>query len=89
MSIDYLERESLADVVEHAVLQDEQPRVVAALQTLPVEECEMIVLQYVLGWQAKRIAAHYRMWPNTATVKLRRALWRLRHRLRDDMEIER
>lgn len=90
MPIDYLEREPLANVVvEHAVLQDEQQRVLlAALQTLPVEEREMIVLHYVLGWQVKRIAAHYGMRPNTATVKLRRALERLRHQLRDEMESE-
>ena len=91
MALDDLDRELLADaVVEHAVLQDEQQCVlVAALQTLPIEEREMIVLQYVLGWQVKRIAARYRMRPNTATVKLRRALERLRHQQRDEMEMER
>jgi len=91
LAIDQLEREPLAGVlVEHAVLQDEQQRLLlAALQTLPVEEREMIVLHYVLGWQVKRIAAHYNLRPNTATVKLRRALERLRHQLRDETESER
>ncbi len=91
LAIDQLERQPRADVVvEHAVLHHEQQRVLlAALHTLPVEEREMIVLHYVLGWQVKRIAAHYRMRPNTATVKLRRALERLRHQLRDEMESER
>ncbi len=64
--------------VDQGVLHDEQQHaLLAALHSIPVEEREMIVLQYVLGWQIKRIAAHYHLRPNTASVKLRRALDRL------------
>jgi RNA polymerase sigma factor (sigma-70 family) len=90
LSINDMEAEPPADVTaDAAVLGNEQQRLVmAALQTLPVKEREMLVLHYVLGWQMKRIAAHYGMRPNTASVKLRRALERLRHHLRDQQEIE-
>ncbi len=75
--------------VDQGVLHNEQQQaLLAALQSIPVEEREMIVLQYVLGWQMKRIAAHYNLRPNTASVKLRRALDRLRRQLRDQKEME-
>lgn len=88
IAIDALAFELAVDAqVDRQVLYDEQHQaLLAALQTLPVAEREMIVLQYVLGWQVKRIAAHYRLRPNTASVKLRRALERLRQHLRDHEE---
>ena len=76
-------------VVEGHVLQDEQQQaLLAALRTLPVQEREMVILRYMLDWPVKRIAAHYEMLENTASVKIRRALEHLRRHLPQILEEE-
>lgn len=67
--------------VEHLALWYEQQEVLLSLlQTLPDQEREMLILRYVLGWQVKRIAAHYGLQENTASVQIRRTLQRLQRR---------
>ncbi len=50
----------------------------AAMQRLPPEQRELLVLRYVLGWQVKQIAVHLDMLENTVSVYLRRSLQNLR-----------
>ena len=57
---------------------------VTLLQALPRPEREMLVLRYVLGWRVKRIAAHLSLAENTVSVKIRRALEKLRNGWPDD-----
>ncbi len=52
----------------------------AVLLSLPVEQREMIVLRYMLGWPVKRIGEHLGLLENTVSVTLRRALLRMRQR---------
>ncbi len=49
-----------------------------AMRYVPVQQRELLVLRYVLGWQVKQIAAHLGMLENTVSVYLRRALQNLR-----------
>jgi RNA polymerase sigma-70 factor (ECF subfamily) len=89
-AIDDVEIQTPAElaVERHILRNEQQTALLAALQTLPVQEREMVILHYVLGWQVKRIAAHYDMLENTASVKIRRALERLRCQLLNSTEGE-
>jgi RNA polymerase sigma-70 factor (ECF subfamily) len=49
-----------------------------ALQILPDDRREMIVLRYMLGWQVKEIAKYLRMEENTVSVYIRRSLGQIR-----------
>ncbi len=49
-----------------------------ALQILPDDRREMIVLRYLLGWQVKQIAMYLRMEENTVSVYIRRSLEQIR-----------
>lgn len=64
--------------VEAAVLAGERSRtLVGLLHALPADQREMLVLRYILGWQVKRIAAHFGKPENTIAVTIRRCLQRL------------
>lgn len=66
------------DGAERLLWSEEQALLLSMLQTLPDEERELLVLRYVLDWRVKRIAAHAGLKENTASVKIKRALERLR-----------
>lgn len=76
---DYLQLSAPIPNPEEQTIREEQFRVLwEQLQALPVEQREMIVLRYILGWPVKRIAAHLGLLENTISVTLRRVLMRLR-----------
>ncbi len=64
--------------------QEQQGILLASLQKLPLEDREMIVKRYILGWQVKKIAEDLGMLENTVTVRIRRALSRMRKDWPDD-----
>jgi RNA polymerase sigma-70 factor (ECF subfamily) len=65
--------------VEDLLLSQEQiGLVLEALQRLPEEQREMIVLRYVLDWPVNQIALHLAISENNVSVSLRRALQRVR-----------
>ena len=49
------------------------------LDSLPDDTREMLVLRYMLSWQVKQIAAHLDMKENNVSVRIRRALSRLKN----------
>jgi RNA polymerase sigma-70 factor (ECF subfamily) len=81
-----IESELLDDVASEAgtnpemqVVWTEQQQVLRRImQNLPVQQREMLVLRYMLGWQVKHIAAYLEMPANTVTVNIKRALEKLR-----------
>jgi RNA polymerase sigma-70 factor (ECF subfamily) len=52
-------------------------QVIEALQRLPENQREMVVLRHVLGWHVNQIAQHLAIPENTVSVSLRRSLKRL------------
>lgn len=66
------------DLEAEAECNERQTALLAALQSLPVHERDLLTLRYILGWQVKRIAALYQLSENTASVAIRRSLDRLR-----------
>lgn len=62
-----------------AELLDEElkSQLIAALQALPENQREMLVLRYILGWRVNRIAAHLNLPDNTVSVTIGRSLKRL------------
>lgn len=48
------------------------------LQGLPVEQREILVLRYFLGWQVNRIAEHTGMMENTVSQQIRRSIQKIR-----------
>ena len=72
---------------EHQILQDEEQAVLlATLQTLADDEREMIILRYILGWRVKQVAEHFKLKENTVSVKIKRALEKLRRAWPDEEE---
>lgn len=60
---------------EYELINSDQVQILLSiLRSLPIEKRELIVLRYILGWPVKRIANHYGLLENTATVKIRRTL---------------
>jgi RNA polymerase sigma-70 factor, ECF subfamily len=71
--------------LEEDVSQNEQFQAVwKILQSLPLEQREMIVLRYMFSWQVKEIADHLQVTENTVSVYLRRLLIRVRQRFPQD-----
>ncbi len=67
--------------LEEQVFQGQQIIVLEALLLdLPVEQREMVLLRYMLGWQVKEIANHLGLLENTVSVSLRRAIQRMRQK---------
>lgn len=52
-------------------------QLIEALQYLPENRREMVVLRYVLGWRVNQIAEHMEVPENTVSVSLRRSLKQL------------
>lgn len=64
---------------EEQTLQNEQRRTLwEMLEVLPIEQREMVVLRYLVGWRVKEIAEHLGLTENNVSVSLRRALQRMR-----------
>jgi RNA polymerase sigma-70 factor, ECF subfamily len=59
---------------------EEAENLLAALQTLSLDQKEMIVLRYGMGWKVKEIADHLDMLENTVSVNLRRSLEKIKNR---------
>lgn len=57
-----------------------------AMQTLPVQQREIITLRYLLGWRVKDIGEHMEMAENTVSVYIRRSLEKLQQRWPDNKE---
>ena len=68
-----------ADAAQHILWDEEQAVLLATLQTLADDEREMVILRYILGWRVKQVAEHFGLKENTASVKIKRALEKLRH----------
>jgi RNA polymerase sigma-70 factor (ECF subfamily) len=63
---------------EEQTLHAEQTRILWGLmQTLPIEQKEMLVLRYLLGWKVNQIADQMGLNENTVSVSIRRTLTRL------------
>ncbi len=56
------------------------------IRRLPVEQKELLVLRYILGWKVNQIAVLLEMPENTISVKLRRILEQVRDNWPDDQE---
>ncbi len=56
------------------------------LHTLSDDEREIVVLRYLLGWRVKQIAHRLAHKPNTISVRLKRALAKLRDRWPDQTD---
>jgi len=77
--LDGVNAESQLQGPEDRLLADEQLRqLVTALDALPIEQRDMLVLRYILGWRVNRVAEHLGLAENTVSVTMRRALSRLR-----------
>jgi len=64
---------------EEQTLQNEQRQTLwNMLQSLPIEQREMVVLRYLVGWRVNEIAEHLGLTENNVSVSLRRALQRMR-----------
>ncbi len=60
---------------------DRLQQALAAVQSLPYPQADIVTLRYVLGWQVQAIAYHLGMPENSVSVALRRALARLQKML--------
>jgi RNA polymerase sigma-70 factor (ECF subfamily) len=49
------------------------------VRSLPIDQKELIVLRYFLGWQVNRIAAHLGLLENTVSVQIRRIIQKIRN----------
>lgn len=64
---------------EEDVLElQQQQQLLHLLNDLPVDQREILVLRYVLGWRVNQIAAHMRMSENNVSVIIHRTLAILR-----------
>lgn len=75
------ELSSSADVEQQVLRSEQQAMILTALQTLPVQDREILLLRYLLGWRVKQIAEHNGLLENTISVKIRRALVGVRQQL--------
>jgi RNA polymerase sigma-70 factor (ECF subfamily) len=66
---------------EQLAITGEQKNILRSLLAgLPVEQREMIVLRYMLGWRVNDIAQHMDMTENTISVNIHRTLSKLREK---------
>ncbi len=66
---------------ERLVLQEQAGQLWQALQALPQERREMLVLRYMVGWRVKEIAKHLNIAENTVSQTIRRTLKKVRQNL--------
>jgi RNA polymerase sigma-70 factor (ECF subfamily) len=62
---------------EQALLREQAQILWQLLHQLPIEQKEMRVLRYMLGWKVTRIAEYMGCNENTVSVTIRRSLTRL------------
>jgi RNA polymerase sigma-70 factor (ECF subfamily) len=73
---------SLDDSLEKQLTDREQFTCLwKALQSLPDNRRELVVLRYILGWQVKEIATYMRKKENTVSVNIRRCMDELRNHI--------
>jgi RNA polymerase sigma-70 factor (ECF subfamily) len=63
---------------ERAITKEKLEKLMSLLKTIPLEQRELLALRYILGWRVKDIAAQLDIPENTAAVKIRRTLDKLR-----------
>lgn len=73
--------EPAADLEDLLIGDEQVDAVLAALQTLPFAQRNLVTLRYALGWPVKDIAAHLGRTENAVSVDLRRALARVQRQL--------
>jgi RNA polymerase sigma-70 factor (ECF subfamily) len=79
-SLDKVDITDEGDWPEDKVHQNEQIAIlIQLLQELPVEQREILILRYILGWRVKDIGAHLEIAENTISVTIRRTLEKLRN----------
>ena len=87
VTLDTLLSQTSTTSVEKTILLDEQnEQLLKILHTLTLQEREMIILRYVLGWQVRQIANHLGIRENTASVRIKRILQKLQTQLTDAEE---
>ena len=64
---------------EQAAAREQFKHLWQAVQGLPDDKREMLVLRYMLGWKVKEIASYLRMEENTVSVYIKRCLQQIRH----------
>lgn len=82
-SLDQVEPTTLTSptVEQQAIGQEEQALILELLERLPIQDREILLLRYLLGWPVKQIAHHTGMVENTVSVRMRRALATMRQQL--------
>lgn len=68
----------LGNSEEQVIVNEQMQALWTSLHTLSVEQREMLVLRYLLGWRVNAIAKHLSLNENTVSVTIRRALAKLR-----------
>lgn len=68
---------------QQALTREQRGLLWKSLQALPMDQREMIVLRYILGWKVDAIAAHLRKNENAVYVAVHRAMARLRANWRE------
>ncbi|MEN6436125.1 MAG: sigma-70 family RNA polymerase sigma factor [Anaerolineaceae bacterium] len=78
--IDYIEDDK-PDAETVLLGKEVSEQVIKALQYLPENRRDMVVLRYMLGWRVNQIAEHLAMPENTVSVSLHRSLKQLQEAL--------
>jgi RNA polymerase sigma-70 factor (ECF subfamily) len=69
--------------LENRLIDSEQMQgVMEELRHLPIQQSEMVVLRYILGWKVKQIAAYADLSENHVSVTLRRVLQHIANNLK-------
>lgn len=71
---------------ESALLQENMTILFNAMENLPIQQREILILRYVLGWRVKEIGEHLQIAENTISVTIRRTLSKLKVNMSDCME---
>lgn len=68
----------IEDAPEHSlVMKEELQNLTHLLESLPIQQREMLILRYVVGWRVNQIAHYLKMRENTVSVTLQRVLAKL------------
>lgn len=74
----------LEETPEHClVIKEELQTLTYLLESLTVQQREMIILRYVVGWRVNQIAQYLKMRENTVSVTLQRVLAKLASQAED------
>lgn len=72
---------------EKALYRENAAYLLAAMQELPIDQREVLILRYVLGWRVKDIGEHMGIPENTISVTIRRTLQKLKTTITQQMDI--